>query len=61
MMVVEIQQRGMLMTSGEAGAKGGASLGDSYTNGGGDAWSGGATGGGSSMGGWTNTGYNPWQ
>ena len=57
--VVEIEQRGMLMQSGEA--RGAASLGDSYTNDGSDAWGSGSGTGGSSMGGWTNTNSDPWK
>ena len=61
MRVVEIGQRGMLMTSDPEPVRGGASLGGSYTNGGGDAWGGGSGSGGSSMGGWTNSGGDAWE
>ena len=61
MRVVEIRQHGMLMQSGGAEATGKTTLGNSYTDGGGDAWSGGSGSGGSSMGGWTNNGGDAWE
>ena len=61
MRVVELRHRTMLLAGSNPDVHGGASLGSSWNNGGGDAWSGGSGSGGSSMGGWTDSGGDAWE